>query len=174
MKQNQRNFWLDISLFVTFLSTIITGVTLWLLIPHQAAAVFLGIDRHSWLTVHIYFGLASSAGSVLHVIWHRKWFKALRKRPVASLPPKLRANRVVDRFIWTIFLAASGFGALDWILPMGTNKLSIASRLHVAFGIALLLGITVHLALHKHWITSASMRYLRVKEGYGASSSNNL
>ena len=171
MKQNERNFWLDCSLLVTFVSTLITGVIIWLLIPHQTDLDFLGISRHSWLTVHLYSGLVSFAGSVIHIIWHRTWLKALRKRPFASLPPKLRANRLVDRWIWMVLLAASGFGALDWVLP-GNTIGSISSRLHVAFGLAWLLGVTVHLALHNKWIASASMRYLRVKEVCRAHLSN--
>jgi hypothetical protein len=165
MKQTERNFWLDASLFVTFVSTAFTGLLLWLLIPHQAAAAFLGFNRHFWLAAHICSGLTSVAGSVVHVIWHREWLKALRRRRIASLPPKLRANRVMDRFVWITFLATSVFGGLDWIIPARENSVSISSRLHVAFGVAWLLGITVHLALHSKWITSATKCYLRAKKG---------
>jgi len=99
MKRTQRNFWLDVNLFVTCLATVSTGFLLWLLIPHQSAAVFLGFDRHFWLTAHIFSGLTSTAGSIIHVIWHREWLKALRGRRIASLPAKIRSNRVTDRYI---------------------------------------------------------------------------
>jgi hypothetical protein len=163
MNQTEHNFWLDVSLFVAFVSTALTGIILWLVIPHQAAAAYRGLDRHLWLTVHVGSGLASLAGSILHVIWHRLWLKALRGRRIASLPAKLRANRVMDRFVWITFLAANGFAALDWMIPAGENGVSISGRLHVAFGVAWLIGITVHLALHNKWITSATKRYFRVK-----------
>lgn len=163
MKQTERNFWLDVSLFVTCLATVSTGLLLWLFIPHQAAAVFLGFDRHFWLTAHFCSGLTSVAGSVLHVIWHREWLKALRGRRIASLPAKIRSNRVMDRYVWITFIATNVFGALDWIIPAHENSVSILSRLHVAFGMACLLGITVHLALHSKWITSTLKRNLRVK-----------
>ena len=163
MKQSERSFWLDVSLFVTFLATVYTGVLLWLLIPHQTAAVFLGFNRHFWLTAHICFGLVSAAGNILHVVWHRLWLKALRGRRIASLPAKLRSNRVMDRFIWVAFLASSTFGALDWMIPAGENGVSMFGRLHVVFGMAWLLGITVHLTLHSQWIISTTKRYLRVK-----------
>jgi hypothetical protein len=172
MKPTERSFWLDSGLFIVFLSTTITGTFLWLIIPHQTAAVFLGYNRDFWRYVHICSGLASAAGNVTHVIWHRDWLKALSKRPMASLPSKLRVNRVVDRFIWINFLVASAFGALDWALP-GETLGSLSSRLHLVFGLAWLLGITAHLVLHKKWITSASLRCLRVKEAYGANFSNN-
>ncbi len=161
MKQTERNFWLDLILFVTFLSTVLSGLLLWLPIPHQAAAVILGFNHYFWLATHICSGLASVAGGIVHVIWHRKWLKALRRRPIASLLQKLRANRVMDRFVWFTFLATTVFGALDYFIPAGENIVYISTRLHVGFGMAWLLGITVHLALHNQWITSAARRHLR-------------
>ncbi|MBP1611029.1 MAG: hypothetical protein H6Q04_3264 [Acidobacteria bacterium] len=162
MKNIERNFWLDISLFVTFLSTVLSGLLLWLVFSHQAAAIILGFNRYFWLTAHICSGLASVAGSVVHVIWHRDWLKALRKRPITSLPSKLRANRVLDRFVWITFLATSAFGAFDYIIPAREISVNNSSRLHLAFGMAWLLGITVHLALHNKWIAFAARRHLRV------------
>src|SRR5512143_1634866 len=131
MKQTERNFWLDISLFVTFLATGYTGLLLWLFIPHQAAAVFLGFDRHFWLIAHICSGLISVAGSVLHVVWHRLWLKALRGRRIASLPAKLRSNRIMDRFVWIAFIATNVFAGLDLIIPAQGNGAGVPGRLHV-------------------------------------------
>jgi hypothetical protein len=164
MKQSNRNFWLDVIILVTFVLTAFTGMLLWLLIPHQSTDAFLGSSRHFWLTAHICSGLTSVAGSVVHVIWHRLWLKALRRRRIASLPSKLRSNRVMDRFIWITFLATFGFGMLDWIIPARENSVTIFSRLHVAVGIACLLGITVHLALHTKWIISTVKSNLQVKK----------
>jgi hypothetical protein len=172
VKQNERNFWLDCSLFIVFLSTMFTGLLLWLPNPHQTSTVILGFTRETCRSIHICSGLAIAVGNVIHLIWHRDWLKALRKRPMGCLPLNFRTNRVLDRFIWMIFLAASGFGALDWILSMGKSSMSISGRLHVAFGMVWLLGIVMHLALHKKWITYAIMRYLRVKDAYGAHLSN--
>ena len=163
MKQTERNFWLDVSLFVTCLATFYTGLLLWLFIPHQAAAAFLGFDRHFWSTPHICSGLTSVAGSILHVVWHRLWLKALRGRRIGSLPAKVRSNRVMDRYVWITFIATNVFSALDWIIPARENSVSILGRLHVAFGMACLLGITAHLALHKKWIMSTIKSKLRVQ-----------
>jgi hypothetical protein len=55
------------------------------------------------------------------------------------------------------------FGTLDWIITAPENSVSIWCRLHVAFGMACLLGIVVHLALHNKWITSTVRRNLRLK-----------
>ena len=95
MKSTKRNFWLDLGLFVTFVLTIFSGYVLWLVIPLNSAASFIGFNRQLWQTVHIGTSLVSIAGSAIHVAWHRTWLKALRNRPPASLPRKIKANREV-------------------------------------------------------------------------------
>ena len=164
MKQTERNFWLDCGLFITFISIAFTGALLWLVLSHQTSAVFLGIHRSLWFSVHIGSGLAGIAGNVIHIIWHRGWLKALRNRPMASLSLKQRANRVTDKFVWGAFITAAMFGVLDWIIPVFGNRVSIFGRLHVAFAIAWLIGITVHLTLHRKWIISVSRRHLWIKK----------
>jgi hypothetical protein len=165
MKHTERNFWLDVGLFVAFLAIVFTGFLLWRLIPDQAAATFVGFTRQRWLTAHICWALASAAGVAIHLAWHRDWFKSLRKRPMASLPPKLRANRVVDQVVWITFLATGAFGALSRMIPAGENGVSLAGRLHVALGMAALLEVAMHLALHRQWIISALKRRLPVIKG---------
>ncbi len=167
MNQTKRNFWLDVSIFATFALTAFTGLLLWLLIPHQADAAFLGFDRHFWLTAHICSGLANLAGNVVHVIWHREWLKALRRRRIASLPPKLRSNRVTDRFVWITFLATTVFGVSDWIFFGRENSVTIFTQLHVAVGIAFMLGIIIHQVLHTNWIIASIRSNFQVKKDGG-------
>jgi hypothetical protein len=164
MKQTNRNLWLDAGIFAAFLLTAFTGISLWLLAPHQSVDPFLGLSRHSWLIAHIGSGLTSVAGSIVHVIWHRGWLKALRRRRMASLPPRVRSNRLTDRFVWITFLATNVFGMLDWVFFAHENSVTIFTRLHAAVGIACLLGITIHLALHVKWITAAIKNHFQVKK----------
>jgi hypothetical protein len=162
MNQTKRNFWLDISIFVAFLLTAFTGISLWLLIPSVDS--FLGFSRHFWLMTHICSGLASVAGSIVHIIWHREWLKALRRRRIASLPSKLRFTRITDRFVWITFLAAAVFGLIDWIFFTPENSVTIFAQLHAAVGIAYMLGIIVHLALHTKWITSSIKNNFQIQK----------
>jgi hypothetical protein len=164
MKHTERNFWLDLSLFVTFLSTVFTELLLWRLIPHQTTAVFLGFARHCWLTAHLCSGLAGAAGIVIHLAWHQDWFRALRGRPLGGLPKKLRANRVVDKGMWITFIATNVFGAIAWALQFGDDidVVRVPDRLHVVFGVACTILMIVHLALHWKWIASTALRYLHV------------
>jgi hypothetical protein len=154
MKQSERNFWLDMGLFTTFLLTSFTGLIIWLIIQPQTALTFSGYIRESWLKTHICSGLASVLCTVIHVVWHKEWLSALRGRSISSLPLKLKANRILDRIVWISFLSASGFGLLDLLFPGTGYRASILSRLHVAFGIVLLVGIIVHLVFHRKWISS--------------------
>jgi len=160
MKQTEQNFWLDLSLFVTLLLTVFTGLILWLVVPFKSAGSFLGLDHHLWLTIHGYASLVSIAGIALHVAWHKTWLKALRNRTTSSLTRKIKANRMVNRIIWIAFLAAGVFGILGWVVEKNESQLNIFSRLHVVLGICWMMGTIVHLVFHRKWISSTIKRLL--------------
>jgi hypothetical protein len=164
MNKTEHNFWLDVTIFVAFLITTITGFLLWLVIPHQLDIVFLGFSRSVWFAAHICFGVAGLAGVVIHIVLHRGWLKALRGRPLSGMPEKLRANRVVDRIMWFTFITTNVFGAIAWALHFGDDIyiVRVPDRLHVVFGVACTLLMTVHLALHFKWIASTTKRFIHV------------
>ncbi len=154
MHQTERNFWLDCALLFAWFALAFSGLLAWLPMPEQQGHIAL-----LWEAAHRITGLASLGGILVHILWHRAWLKALRRRPLSSLPAKVRANRVLDRLLWIGYLAVVLFGALDWILPPSAVGVSVFCRLHVACGIAWLLGIAAHLALHRKWIVSAARRF---------------
>ena len=162
MKQTKRNFWLDVIIFVALLITTITGFFLWLVIPHKSDIVFLGFSRSVWVTAHICFGVVGLAGIVMHIVWHWAWLKALRGRRLSEMPEKLRSNRVVDRIMWITYIATNVFGATAWALHFGDDiyVVSVPDRLHVVFGVAWTILVTVHLALHWKWIETTTRRYI--------------
>jgi hypothetical protein len=162
MKQTERNFWLDGSLFVTFLATVFTGLLLWRVRPHSDNSVFAGIDRAVWLAFHVGSGFLGLLGVIIHIVWHRYWLKALRGRSLRTLKRPVRANRVVDRLTWITFIAANIIGMLTWLLSAGlpAEASKIFDRLHVAASIIWLVFLVVHLVLHQHWVESAIRRYL--------------
>lgn len=172
MNKNERNFWLDVTIFVALLITTITGFLLWLVIPHKLAIVFLGLSRSVWVAAHIYSGVVGLAGIVIHIVRHWGWLKALRGRRLSGMPEKLRGNRVVDRIMWITFIATNVFGAIAWAFNFGDDIyiVRVPDRLHVVFGIAWTILMVVHLVLHWKWIVSTSRRYIHVN----LKSSNNL
>ena len=92
------------------------------------------------------------------------WLKALRGRPLAGMPKKLRANRVVNRIMWFAYLATNISGAIAWALHFGDNIyiVRVPHRLHVVFGVAWTVFAMAHLAFHWKWIASTSRRYIHV------------
>ena len=121
MNKNERNFWLDVTIFVALLITTITGFILWLVIPHKLDIVFLGFSRSVWVAAHIYFGVVGLAGIVIHIVRHWGWLKALRGRRLSGMPEKLRSNRFVDRIMWITYIATNVFGAIAWALHFGDD-----------------------------------------------------
>lgn len=162
MSKTEHNFWLDVTMFMALLITTVTGLFLWLVIPHTVDVSFLGLARRMWVVIHISSGFVMLAGVVMHIVWHWQWLKALRGRPLRAIPKQVRANRVVDRLIWITFITTNVFGVIAWTLHFGddTCVLSVADRLHVVTGVAWVVILIVHLALHWKWTVSAIRRYL--------------
>lgn len=164
MNKTEHNFWLDVTIFVALLITTITGFLLWLVIPHKLDIIFLGFSRNMWVAAHICLGVVGLAGIVVHIVMHWGWLKALRGRPLSGMPEKVRANRIVDRILWITFIATNVFGAIAWAFHFGddANIVSVPDRLHVVFGVAYTILMSVHLALHWKWIASTTQRHIHV------------
>lgn len=160
MSHSERNFWLDFCFFVTSLLTSFTGLVMWAFLRSQTTLIYTGYHRESWFIAHLCCGLASVLSAVLHVVRHKEWLRALRGRSIASLPLKLKANRILDRIIWISFLNACVFGGLAWGFPVTGYRVGILSRLHVASSILFLVGIIVHLVFHRKWISSTIRRHI--------------
>ena len=171
MNRTERNFWLDVTIFAALMITTVTGFHLWLVFPHRLDLVFLGFSRSAWIAIHIFSGVVGLAGIVVHIVWHWDWLTALRGRSLSGMTEKLRANRIVDKVIWLTFIATNVFGATAWAFHLGDDiyLVSTPDRLHVVFGVAWTILVTLHLALHWKRITSTTQRYLYVnlKDTYG-------
>jgi len=167
MRKTEHNFWLDVTIFVAFLTTTMTGFLLWLVIPHRSGLLFLRSSRSVWLSAHVSCALVVLASIVMHVVRHWDWLKALRRRPLGALQGKVRANRIVNRIMWIVFISTTVFGAMAWAFDSQDDHyyVSVPDRLHVAFGVALLVIATVHLALHWKWIALTARRCLQMKGG---------
>jgi len=164
MSRIEKNFWLDITIFVVLLITTLTGFCLWLVIPHKLDIFYLGFSRSIWVSAHICFGMVGLAGIALHIVWHWGWLKALRGRPLAGMQKKLRANRIVNRIMWFAFIATNVSGAIAWGLNFGDDiyVVSVPDRLHVVFGVMWTILAILHLVLHWKWIKSTFERYVHL------------
>lgn len=70
----KKNYWLDVLLFVTGLTCIVTGLVLdfhWFA-GGRTTKMFL-------MDIHIYTGYAMSIGLLFHLAWHMGWIKNVTK-----------------------------------------------------------------------------------------------
>ena len=73
----------DIGMAATMLTSFVTGVVLWLILPEGKRAgqsVFFGITRHLWSDIHTYSSLAFGAILLIHLALNWGLFLAMAKR----------------------------------------------------------------------------------------------
>jgi uncharacterized iron-regulated membrane protein len=92
-KQNYIRFIL-MSVFAVIV--VISGFVLWLILPRagegfrggrEALVIrteFLSLERHSWLNLHNWIGIALLVTVVIHIIVHRKWIAYMTRKLVSS------------------------------------------------------------------------------------------
>ena len=92
-KQNYVRF-----ILMTVFSVIVTvsGFVLWLVLPQGGVrfrggrevlisrTAFLSLERHSWLDLHDWVGIALLVVVVVHIIVHRKWIAYMTRRLINS------------------------------------------------------------------------------------------
>ena len=172
------NFWLDLSIFTAFLVTAITGLMLWLVLPHGPGSqnsIFLGLTRYAWIDIHDWAGLAMLIGAATHIALHWKWISCVAGRYFKRLARQARINFSLNTFLFIAFFLASLSGLVAWlVLPGGgyqggRNPFYNATLLgltrhgwndvHLWTGLAMIVVLTVHFALHWNWLTCMARRY---------------
>jgi fucose 4-O-acetylase-like acetyltransferase len=175
------NFWLDATVFSAFYITAITGLLLWLVIPSGRGSgniVSFGLTRHAWLDVHQWVGLVLLAGMTLHLVLHWKWIVCVSRRYFGRLARQARLNFSLNSLLFAAFLLVNLSGLLTWlVLPSGGYRggrnplfnvtwLGLTRHewndLHLWAGLAMMIIITIHLALHWRWLSCAARRYAQV------------
>jgi hypothetical protein len=172
------NFWLDVSIFTTFVVTAITGLLLWLVIPHgreSQSLIFLGLTRSTWVDIHDWVGLGMLIGAATHVALHWKWVSCIAGRFFQKLARQARVNFSLDSLLFAAFFLASLSGLVAWLLlPSGGYRggrnpfynatwLGLTRHnwddLHLWAGLAMMAVLAVHLALHWKWVMCVIRRY---------------
>ena len=178
------NFWLDTTIFSTFFVTAVTGLLLWLVIPGGPGSgntILFGLTRHTWLDIHQWVGLILLAGVATHLAFHWKWVVCVSARYFGSLARQARLNFSLNILLFVAFVLVSLSGLLVWlVLPGGGYRggrnpffnatwLGLTrhdwNELHLWAGLAMIVIIAVHLALHWRWLICAARRYARVDLG---------
>ncbi len=171
-------FWFDLTIFTAFLSTALTGLLLWLILPSGRGSgqlIYLGLTRRTWVEVHNWFGLAMLLGALLHLALHWPWIKCIVQRFFGKLARQARLYFWLDSLMSVAFILTGLSGLVVWlILPGGgyqggrnpfynATLLGLTRHnwidLHLWTGLALILILTIHLALHWRWVVCMTRRY---------------
>jgi len=84
MRRITINALIDIGCLITFVPSLVSGLVLFFVLPSGGGrggshAVYLGLFRDQWLTMHNYWSLAFSALIIIHLILHWMYFWNIRK-----------------------------------------------------------------------------------------------
>lgn len=178
MNRTKTNFWLDAIILAAFLATAVTGLLLWLIVPGgpgNGETLFLGLTRHTWLEWHNWTGLSMLLGVVIHLILHWHWLGCVAQRFFKQAAKQVWLNFSLDTLLFMAFFLTSLSGLVLWLALSGggyrggRNPFFRAglfglthhdwSDLHLWGGLALIIILTVHLALHWKWLVCVARRY---------------
>jgi len=172
------NFWFDISIFIAFIITAITGVLLWLVIPSGPGSgwiIFAGLTRQEWVNLHNWVGLTMLLGVGLHLVLHWRWIVCVAERFFKRLTQQVRINFTLDSLMFVTFFLSGLSGLVAWlVLPSGGYRggrnpfygltlLGLArhdwSDLHLWASLVLMAILLIHLVLHWQWLVCVIRRY---------------
>ncbi len=95
----RRNFIVNVAIALLGLLSLLSGLLL-MAFPERGyrggrnpdfRAAFLGLSRHTWSDLHVWFSLLAVAGVILHVALHWKWVVCATKAWFQSAKPRPQA-----------------------------------------------------------------------------------
>lgn len=178
MNKTKTNFWLDAIILAAFLTTAVTGLFLWVIVPGGPGSretLFMGLPRHTWVEWHNWLGLGLLLGVIIHLTLHWQWLGCVAQRFFKQAAKQVRLNFSLDTLLFMAFFLTSLSGLVLWLaLPGGGHRggrnlffradfLGLTrhdwSDLHLWAGLAMIVILTVHLALHWRWLVCVARRY---------------
>ena len=181
--KTKTNFWLDLTIFATFLLTALTGLLLWVILPGgqgRSQTVLLGLIRSEWIDLHSWIALTMLAGVSLHLVLHWKWISCVSRRYFKKLARQARINFSLNSLLFVAFLLASLTGLVIWLLlPSGgyqggrnpfynATLLSLTRHqwqdLHLWAGLAMIVILINHLVLHWDWLLCVARRHVQTPQ----------
>ncbi len=182
-KQIQRNWLVDLGLFLAALGAAITGIY-FLVLPvggYQGGRnPFYGITflfgRETWDSLHTWTGVGMIAAALIHLLLHWSWVVGIAKRIYGDifrrsqrLSPTSRINMVVDLVVAIGFFLTALSGLYFLFGPAGVPSRSLPpfifsaqtwDLIHTWAFVVMTAGVMIHLALHWSWIASVGSRLL--------------
>ncbi len=176
--KTKSNLWLDITIFVAFLITSLTGFLFWLVLPEGQGSrmyFFGGLSKESWTTIHNWAGVVMLIGAMLHILLHWKWILNVGKRYLSKLAKQARINFSLNSLLFLSFVLVNLSGLVIWLIlgeggyqggrNPGFNAVLLGlgrhewNDLHLYSGLAITSVLFIHVVIHLKWILFSLKRY---------------
>jgi len=82
VKKQQLKLLTDLVLLASFSTIVFTDLLMWLVIPtgQEGNPYFLGLHRHGWGDIHLFFSIIFSISSIFHIYLNFAQIKGLLKK----------------------------------------------------------------------------------------------
>jgi len=177
--KTKSNLWLDIAIFIAFITTTITGLLLWLVLPEgpgSRSAILLGLTKESWISVHNWAGISMLFGAIIHILFHWKWIICIGKRYFQKLAKQARVNFSINTFLFISFVIVNLSGLIIWLIlgegsynggrnPRYNLLIFGLSRhnwndIHLYAGLVITSILSLHIIIHLKWVILTIKRQL--------------
>jgi hypothetical protein len=153
MNRNKINFGLDMALVALFTLATIS------LFGEGGRNELASTASLSANLLHCLSGMLMVVCSVVHLLLHWDWIKAVILRRPGNLAKRVRANRIIDVCLLGLLVVVGLSGTLSWAFP----SLREWAALHRLSGTLMLVVVGVHLAYHWKWMVMNTKRYLGLR-----------
>lgn len=127
MTSNTTKYPLNVALFATLGSILVTGLILWWGIPrgfgHGCDVLFWGLSRHDWVDIHLFLAVSCFTLMVVHLWTNLKWIVVTTKRYfqtrwIGALVLIMWSWVVLLVLVWACALILGCSGRLSWQRPV--------------------------------------------------------
>jgi hypothetical protein len=193
--QTRLNWAIDFVVFISGLAAALTGIY-FLFMPaggyqggrNPLYGVTFLFSRQTWDVLHTWGGVAMILAVTVHFVYHWEWVKSAVRRVVKTLTDRASrmsggaaVNLLVDAVVALSFLLTALSGVYFLFVPAGGYRGGLNPAWEAAFifsrstwdaihtwaGVALILAVAIHFAIHWGWITKVTRRVLASLLGGG-------
>lgn len=147
MTTNKTLFWVDITLFVVLIATLIS--------------VSADIFTHS--NIHVFLGLSLCVFAILHLSLHWNWIKNILHR-YDSLPKPARSNVWFSIGLFCGYILSGSIGLLARVLPFSLHQHVFLGYIHACISALVLFLQVVHIIRHWKWITTIARKISKLSD----------
>jgi hypothetical protein len=187
--QTRSNWLIDASVFITGLSSAITGIY-FLFFPvggyqggrNALYGVTFLFDRSTWDELHMWGGLVMILAAVIHLGIHWKWVVSMLRR---TFQAAISGKRVMTKGAWMNlainavlglgFLLTAVSGIYFLFTPSGnhgqetTRTLFLFGRttwdlIHTWAAVGMMIAAALHFVIHWRWITNVTSRFFQAQK----------